>query len=88
MSDLIYYIVELNLTISVSDQRKVSVKCTKCLSLGTNRLGTKDPRVRNDWISQLLLTGKILHRAPKHRISAVPTRTGSRQAQLPLRKSG
>ena len=23
---------------------------TKHLSLGTNRLGTKDPRVRNDWI--------------------------------------
>ena len=23
---------------------------TKCLRLGTNRLGTKDPWVRNDWI--------------------------------------
>ena len=23
---------------------------TECLSLGTNRLGTKDPWVRNDWI--------------------------------------
>ena len=23
---------------------------TKCLSVGTSRLGTKDPWVRNDWI--------------------------------------
>ena len=46
---------------------------TKRLCLGTNRLGAKDPWVRNDWIANTILT-----QCWKHPVScSVPVRAGT-----------